>query len=115
MARQPDLGLAQRWRELISRQAESGMTITAFCEFHRISTASFYQWRRKLGDSWPTPKDHFVRVEVLEDQASEPSARVHFPNGSMLEIPTRQHELVLEVVNQLQREIPAGPDLERRA
>lgn len=115
MARQPDLDLAQWWRELISQQPESGMTIAAFCQSHQISTASFYQWRRKLADALPTPKDQFVRVEVLRDQIDEPPVRVLLPSGSMLEIPPRHHKLVLGVLDQLQRAIPPHHDLERRA
>lgn len=115
MVRRPDLGLAQQWRELISQQPDSGMTIAAFCELHRISTGSFYQWRRKLGNNLPAPKDQFVRVEVLGDQTNEPSVRVHLPGGAMLEIPSRQHELVLGVVDQLQRADTARHDQERHA
>ena len=115
MVRRPDLGLAQQWRELISQQPDSGMTIAAFCEFHRISNASFYQWRRKLSESLPAPNDQFVRVEVLRDQSSEPPVRVQLACGAVLEIPSQQHELVFGVIDQLQRAAPPRHDRERHA
>jgi transposase-like protein len=115
MVRRPDLGLAQQWRELISQQPDSGMTINAFCEFHQISNASFYQWRRKLSESSRATNDQFVRVEVLRDPPSEPPVRVQLPCGAVLEIPSRQHELVLGVIDHLQQTVPPRHDRERLA
>jgi transposase-like protein len=115
MVRRPDLGLARQWRELISQQPDSGMTINAFCEFHQISNASFYQWRRKLSESSQSPNDQFVRVEVLRGQDTEPPVRVQLPCGAVLEIPSQQHELVLGVIDHLQRTVPPRHDRERLA
>ena len=42
---------AGRWREIVRRQAGSGLSVAAFCRRSRIPQASFYFWRRKLGDA----------------------------------------------------------------
>ncbi len=36
------------WRELIGRQAESGVTVDEFCRRQQVSVSSFYDWRRRL-------------------------------------------------------------------
>jgi hypothetical protein len=38
----------QQWRQRLERFAQSGQTVTQFCQAERISEASFYQWKRKL-------------------------------------------------------------------
>jgi transposase-like protein len=43
------------WRGTIRRQAQSGLSIRAFCQEHEIAEPSFFAWRRELarrdGDS----------------------------------------------------------------
>ena len=36
------------WREILERQAHSGLTISAFCEREGIKPASLYGWRARL-------------------------------------------------------------------
>ena len=48
MARPKDLGLEHTWRLRLRRQATSGLSIGEFCRRERVSTASFYAWRRRL-------------------------------------------------------------------
>lgn len=43
-------GRLEFWRDLLRRQADSGMTVVAFCEREGVSTASFYNWRRRLAE-----------------------------------------------------------------
>ena len=38
------------WQGRVTRQAASGLSIRQFCERERISQASFYTWRRRLGE-----------------------------------------------------------------
>lgn len=38
------------WQEVVDRQADSGLSIRAFCREEGISEQTFYSWRRKLGD-----------------------------------------------------------------
>jgi hypothetical protein len=48
MARPKDLGLEHTWRLRLRRQANGGLSILEFCRRERVSTASFYTWRRRL-------------------------------------------------------------------
>lgn len=37
-----------RWREILRRQVESGLSVRGFCAAEGISEPSFYAWRKKL-------------------------------------------------------------------
>lgn len=36
------------WREIVSRQEQSGLTVTQFCEREGLMAASLYGWRGRL-------------------------------------------------------------------
>jgi transposase-like protein len=36
------------WRELVARQAQSGLSVAAFCQRESISPCSLYSWRKRL-------------------------------------------------------------------
>jgi hypothetical protein len=44
-----DLAKERRWRELVERQSASGLSARAFCRREELSEASFYAWRRTIG------------------------------------------------------------------
>jgi len=48
MARKKSGEKESRWREIVERQAKSGMSVRSFCASDGISEPSFYAWRRKL-------------------------------------------------------------------
>ena len=55
------------WRELLQRQARSSLTIADFCDFEGVSTASFYNWRRRLTErSKEVPA--FVPINVAQPE-----------------------------------------------
>lgn len=39
------------WREMLRRQPHSDLTVRDFCEMEGVSTASFYNWRRRLAET----------------------------------------------------------------
>lgn len=45
------------WRELLGRQARSGLSVRRFCGLEGVSQPSFYQWRRRLATVKPTTND----------------------------------------------------------
>lgn len=51
------------WRGVVERQPGSGLTIAEFCEREGVSTASFYNWRRRLAESTPA-QPSFVPLSV---------------------------------------------------
>ena len=103
MARQPDPALRQAWRELISRQPRSGLSIAQFCEAQRISTDSFYKWRRELSQTSDLRRQTFLPVEVL---AGEPiddvPLRVRLKAGAVIEIPPQRTDVLLAVIDRIQ-------------
>jgi transposase-like protein len=46
----------QAWRELVARQAQSGLSVAAFCQREGISAWSLYDWRKRLGSGADTKK-----------------------------------------------------------
>src|SRR5947209_19442240 len=36
------------WKQLISEQKQSGLTVKAFCEKHGVGEALFYSWRKRV-------------------------------------------------------------------
>jgi hypothetical protein len=39
------------WREVLRRQPHSELSVRDFCEREGVSTASFYNWRRRLAEA----------------------------------------------------------------
>jgi len=52
----------QVWRERLSCHAESGLTVAEFCETIGVSTAAFYQWRKRLSVS---PSEHAAATDLF--------------------------------------------------
>jgi hypothetical protein len=48
MPRRKSKETERRWREILERQAGGALSIRGFCEAEGVSTASFYNWRRRL-------------------------------------------------------------------
>jgi transposase-like protein len=67
-----------RWREIVNRQAESGLSIREFCANEKVSQPSFYVWRKKFREREDegtharkprrSPDDHglFVPLELVD-------------------------------------------------
>ncbi|TWT86446.1 IS66 family insertion sequence element accessory protein TnpA [Stieleria varia] len=104
MARKPDPALRQAWRELISRQSHSGLSIARFCDTQQISTASFYKWRRELSQATDQPRQTFLPVEVLPSESidDEPPLRVRLTVGAVIEIPAQRIDILLAVIERIQ-------------
>ena len=65
--RSADPASPEWWFELIELARESSLTVAELCRQHDVSTASFYNWRRKFRD---TDRDYggFVPVNVVETE-----------------------------------------------
>jgi len=70
-----------RWREMVNRQAESGLSIREFCANEEVSEPSFYAWRKKFRERQneaadarkprrspddPDSRDLFVPLELID-------------------------------------------------
>jgi transposase-like protein len=70
---------ADRWRELIRQQQDSGLSIARFCDRHCVAVSTFFFWRRKLEDlAAPTFVELTPAVEppVSIQRASESESRL---------------------------------------
>ena len=56
----------RQWRRRIDQWRESRLSVRAFCAQHRLSSASFYHWRRVL-ERRATERPAFVPVQVVAD------------------------------------------------
>jgi hypothetical protein len=83
MPRSADLSIRHLWEQRLQRFARSGLSVAAFCAREGVSSASFYAWRRRLGEAGPDPR--FVPVRVV---AAPPAAPVEvvLPSGCVLRL-----------------------------
>ena len=82
MALKRDAEKESQWQDVVERQAESGLSVRAFCEQEGVSENSLYFWRRELpkrmrrkrqvarGKSETTPSLDFIPVQVSGRSAS---------------------------------------------
>jgi hypothetical protein len=90
-------------RDLIKRQKETGLTITAFCSNEGIPKSTFYYWRKKLGkeqinrfiplivNSSPAPmevgRNSFIqRQDEKFSSGDDFLMELVYPNGTRLRI-----------------------------
>ncbi len=113
MARLPNPQLAQQWRERLERFDHSGLTIAEFCELEDYSTASFYQWRRKLRSGELQMAPAFVPVDFnssdLEGRAQR-GVEIDLPGGAIVKVPVgattdEQRQLIQAVVQATSAEV----------
>jgi transposase-like protein len=100
MARLPDPTVHERWSRLIQLHQQSDSTIADFCNRQGISTASFYQWRRKLR-SQADQHGEFLAVKISEPPSSAQGIKVRFPCGAQIEMDARDTTSLLLVVDRL--------------
>jgi hypothetical protein len=117
--RNPKLGAF--WRDRISRQAVSGLSIVQFCTQERCARSAFQRWKRHFqiqGDDLavrlptssiltpppkplPAPPTFLpVAVRILGDHTDEPSPLIEadLPNGIRLRIPTADAPLACRII-----------------
>lgn len=113
--RSPDPQLARDWRARLDRFGRSELTIAEFCQLEGYSTASFYQWRRRLQHS-PSPRTPaFVPVDLTDEVVDPParaSIRIELPGGAVVQLPAgmdvdQQRHLIIAIVQATSGEVPA--------
>jgi transposase-like protein len=92
--------LEQRWRNLLDQWRNSNQTVSAFCQDHGVSEASFYSWRAELArrdqkSASATNTPTFVPVQVLAHAPLE----VVLPSGVVIRVPLGTDlQLVVQLV-----------------
>ena len=60
------------WREVISRQRESGLSIKGFCAREALAMATFFLWKRRLAGGATPASVGFAPVRLEPETLSEP-------------------------------------------
>lgn len=89
----------ESWRELVTRQARSGLSVQAFCRQERLNAWSFYGWRSRLrertavaetaavGRSRETePAAGFIDLGALSRSSSRCEIRLDLGGGVVLQV-----------------------------
>lgn len=116
MSRGPDLARRELWRRRLREYARSNSTIAEFCDGAGVSTASFYQWRRKLADAAspggagkdegfakPSPAAaslNFLPVEIM-GAGNGSVVELQLPSGIRVLVPSRDQESLRTILESL--------------
>ncbi len=74
----------ERWQRLVSEQAESGQTVSAFCQERGLGRQSFFAWRKRLSQA---EQKQFVEVTAAKpavEPARSNGIEVRLRNGRSL-------------------------------
>jgi hypothetical protein len=87
MSRPSDPKKLAVWRERFERFSSCGLAVTRFCSEERVSVASFYHWRKKLGHKSRRrrvtgERDVFQQVAVVPSPSGIVSATGLVPSAS---------------------------------
>jgi len=112
----PGLDAQGTWRERLRRYERSGLTVAEFCDREDVSTASFYQWRRRLAEmvARPRPQQPVPRQRPEAGPSFQQVTlsgvggvvAIELPNGVRVELPAHHLQLVQAVVADLVRAEP---------
>ena len=95
MARRLTDAQRSQWAERLRRQAESGLSISAFCRKHSISESRFYYWRRRLAtgkavDSTPRSRGpespRFVQLQKASGRLAS-CVEICVASGALIRVP----------------------------
>lgn len=92
-----------RWREILERQAVSGISIRGFCAAEGISEPSFYAWRKRLRTQNGNGRRALPKVRPTEDDTD--NANLFIPL-KLLDAPS-----MLEIVHPLGYRIQVTGDV----
>lgn len=114
MARWSSGATRQVWRERFRRFVRSGLSVAQFCAQEQVSTAAFYQWRKKLGATangrvpqrpadgrrrrraaGVRPSPAFVPVQLLSAAAP---VEVQLANGVRVSVPAGDAEALKQTL-----------------
>ena len=122
MSREPDLAKQAAWKSRLREFDRGNFTVAEFCRRAGVSSAAFYQWRRKLkpavaSDACMTSRGRaenglsFLPVEITGSSSVE----VLLPNGARLTIPCHDHEAIRTVLATLLGGVALDPQPEAGA
>jgi len=108
MPRSTDPRKLALWRKRLERFSLGELAVGRFCARERVSVASFYYWREKVGKLGRSGRGGlrtdrpgvFQPVRVVR---AAPAVRIELPCGTRLEVATEDLEVVRAVVGVVAR------------
>ncbi len=83
------------WQQHVEGWQQSGLSQIAYCRRHDLKAHQFYRWRGRIMAAAPGPVS-FLPVSIASaPRHTQPSIRIHTPNGFTIEID--RHEGGLEL------------------
>lgn len=89
----------ETWRELVARQARSGLSVQAFCRQQQLNENTFYGWRWKLrarlaaseatavcNASEPDPRAGFIDLGTVGSGPPRCEIRLDLGGGVVLQV-----------------------------
>lgn len=97
----------REWEARIARFERAGRSIREFCAAEKVSTGTFWYWRRRLrGKARPRSGEarrvraRFTPVEVMP-RATAASVLIRLPTGASVELPADRPELLRAAIEVL--------------
>ena len=126
MARRRREQLRAEWIDRLRRFPKRSGNVEEFCRAEGVSLAMLYRWRQRLAGTVPGrvpgPRAKvparvtrkvapFAAVRIRPVPVTEPALRIVLPNGTRLEVPGRDPEVLRLVMEAVLRETgPAGEE-----
>jgi transposase-like protein len=91
-----------RWQLLVTAQAQSSLSVRAFCEQHQVHANSFYAWRKALGAAAKPVRFALVETTAQTSPTPEPIAPLELLlcSGHRLRIAAGVDAAILQTVLQ---------------
>jgi hypothetical protein len=113
MTKQPgrprDAAKELMWREMVRRQAQSGLTVRAFCDEHMLDEGAFFTWRRRLATLDAAQGRRTVRAPAVKNGATRPSAFTQV----RLEAALGADDVAVEIVVEGRERVRVKPGFDR--
>jgi hypothetical protein len=78
------------WRQHVEGWQQSGLNQVAYCRRHDLNPQQFYRWRQRIMAPGQGPVSFLPVALAAAPGDSQPSIRIHTPNGFTIEIDSRE-------------------------
>jgi hypothetical protein len=77
---------SEQWRERLSAQERSGLSVKQFCRERGLKDCTFYAWRKRLREKGPVRFALVERGRVWQEPTTEASLELVLATGERLRI-----------------------------
>jgi hypothetical protein len=70
----------------MDRYRDCQLTVAEYCRRQGVSVASFYQWKKKLGEAATAASPAFLPIEIAGRLDTTPAATLTLPGGATVEL-----------------------------